>query len=96
MQLVVCGVRRASTLRWPRTESWSCKDSTDRREAKVCRAHAAPQGVCDNFINALELLANQQKDGDCPVSQWYRACKKEVGSEQWTGLRRFINHELVI
>ena len=34
-------------------------DGTDRREAKVFRAHAAPQGVGDNLINALKLLANQ-------------------------------------
>ena len=38
--------------------------STDRREAKVFRAHAAPHGVCDNLINALKVLANQQEDGD--------------------------------
>ena len=40
------------------------QDSTDRRDAKVLRAHAAPQRMCDNLINALKLLANQQKDGD--------------------------------
>ena len=33
-------------------------------EAKVFKAHAAPLGLCDNLINALKLLANQQKDGD--------------------------------
>ena len=42
-------------------------NSTDHREAKVFRAHAAPQGICDNLINALRLLTNQQKDGDSPV-----------------------------
>ena len=31
-------------------------------------SHAAPHGVCDNLINALQLLANQQKDGDSPVN----------------------------
>ena len=30
------------------------------------KAHAAPQGPCDNLINVLKLLANQQKDGDSP------------------------------
>ena len=44
------------------------RDSTDRREAKVIRTHAAPNGVCDNLINALKLMANQQKDGDCSVN----------------------------
>ena len=27
------------------------QDRTDRREAKVFRAHAPPQGVCDNMID---------------------------------------------
>ena len=32
-------------------------------EAKVFKAHASPLGLCDNLINALQLLATQQKDG---------------------------------
>ena len=32
-------------------------------QAKVFRAHAVPQGLCGNLINALKLLANQQEDG---------------------------------
>ena len=39
------------------------------RQAKVFKAHAAPQGVRENVINALKLLASQQKDGDSPI-QW--------------------------
>ena len=34
---------------------------------KVLKAHAAPQGLCVNLINALKLLANQQKDGGGPI-----------------------------
>ena len=34
---------------------------------KVFKAHAVPLGLCDNLINALKVLANQQKDGDCPI-----------------------------
>ena len=34
-------------------------------QAKVFKAaHAVPQGLCGNLINALKLLANQQEDGD--------------------------------
>ena len=33
-------------------------------QAKVYKAHAVPQGLCANLINALKLLANQQEDGD--------------------------------
>ena len=30
----------------------------------VFEAHAVPQGLCANLINALKLLANQQEDGE--------------------------------
>ena len=33
-------------------------------QAKVFKAHAVPQGLCGNLINALKLLANQQEDGE--------------------------------
>ena len=33
-------------------------------QAKVFKAHAVPQGLRANLINALKLLANQQEDGD--------------------------------
>ena len=42
------------------------QDSTDRRDAKVFRAHAAPQGVCDILVKAPKLLVNQQKDVESP------------------------------
>ena len=32
-------------------------------QAKVFRAHAVPQGLCGNLINALKLLGKQQEDG---------------------------------
>ena len=36
-------------------------------QAKVFKAHAVPQGLRENLLNALKLLANQQKDGDSPI-----------------------------
>ena len=33
-------------------------------QAKVFKARAVLQGLCANLINALQLLANQQEDGD--------------------------------
>ena len=33
-------------------------------QAQVFKAHAVPQFLCGNLIHALELLANQQEDGD--------------------------------
>ena len=40
---------------------------TNANDAKVFKAHAAPQGLCENLFNALKLLANQQTDGDCTI-----------------------------
>ena len=34
---------------------------THEGEAKVFRARAVPEGLCENLINALKLQANQQK-----------------------------------
>ena len=57
----------ASMIGGLRTGYWSCKDSTDHRGATVFQAHAAPQETCENLINALKILTNQQKDGDSQV-----------------------------
>ena len=48
-------------------------------EAKAFNAHAALLGLCDNLINALKLLANQQKDGDSPMS---KHCKMPARKKQ--------------
>ena len=37
-----------------------CADSFEH--AKVFKAHAVPQSLCANLINAQKLLANQQED----------------------------------
>ena len=36
-------------------------------QAKVFKAQTAPQGLCENLIHALKLLAIHQKDGDNPI-----------------------------
>ena len=41
--------------------------SESASQAKVFRAHAVPQGLCENLIDALKLLANQQEDGGRPT-----------------------------
>ena len=68
-------------MRRPQLEGPEEQDSTDRREAKVFRAHASPQGVCDNLINALMLLANQQKDGDSPVKMVVQGLSTEKSAQ---------------
>ena len=39
-------------------------------EAKVVRTHADPKGPCDSLINALKLVANQQKHDDSPIQSF--------------------------
>ena len=67
------------------------QDSTDRGEAKVFRARAAPQGVCNNLISALKLLANQQKDGDSPVEMVGTGLSREE-SAQDDGWAQKVHH----
>ena len=43
------------------------QDSMNPSEAKVFRAHAPPNGVCENRVCALKFLAHQQLGGDSPV-----------------------------
>ena len=40
---------------------------TKKDEETVFRALAVPQGLRENLIYALRLLANQQEDGDSPI-----------------------------
>ena len=60
-------------------------------EAKVFKAHATPSGLCDNLINALKLLANQQKDGDSPIQSIVTGLHAKRRRGIMDGLRRFIN-----
>ena len=63
MKLVVSGVRRPAQLeRFER--SLGLQDSADPSEAKVFRAHAPPQGPCDNLMCALKMPATLQAGGD--------------------------------
>ena len=57
-------------------------------EAKVYKAHAVPQGLCDNLINALKL-ANQPKDGGSPIQSVVTGLH-EGSRGIMDGLRRFI------
>ena len=74
------------------------QSGTDFRDAKVFRAHAAPQGMCENLIDALKLLTNQQKDGDSPVKMVVQGLQERIRLRIMSGLRKFImvdNHEEV-
>ena len=58
---------------------------------KVSRAHVAPQAVCNNLINALELFANQQTGGDSLVEMLVVGLQ-ERGSLKM--LRRFMTVDI--
>ena len=65
---------------------------TNEEEAKVFRAHAIPQGLCENLITSLKLLSNQQGDGDSPIQNIVAGLreKSEKNTERTTkGLRSF-------
>ena len=65
-------------------------------EAEVFRTHAPPHGVCDNLINALELLANQQPGGDSLAEALVGCLQERRRLKMMDELRRFImvdNHE---
>ena len=57
-------------------------------QVKVFKAHAVPQGLCENLINAPKLLADHQKDGDSPI-QSIVSCERSR-TEIVKDLRNFI------
>ena len=59
-------------------------------QAKVFKAHAVPQGLCANLINALKLLANQQEDGDGLLQSIVTNLGKGSRKGLTNGLRDFI------
>ena len=59
-------------------------------QAKVLKAHAVPQGLCENLINALKLLANQQEDGDGLLQNIVTNFGKGSREGLTEGLRKFI------
>ena len=59
-------------------------------QAKVFEAHAVPQSVCENLINAHELLANPQKDGDNPSQSIVTGLCERGRKGIMEGLRNFI------
>ena len=59
-------------------------------QAKVFKAHAVPQGLCANLVNALKLLANQQEDGDGLLQDNVKYPGKERRRGLTDGLHEFI------
>ena len=64
--------------------------SANANEAKVLKAHAAPLVLRDNLINALKLLANQQKDGGTPMQSIVTSLQERSRRGITDGPRRFI------
>ena len=57
-----------------------------------------PHGVCENLINAIKLLANQQKDGDIPIQSIVTGLCDRSRKGIMEGLRKFIkvnNHSVL-
>ena len=64
--------------------------STNANEAKVVKAHAAPLELCDNLVNALKPLANQQNDGDSPIESIVTGLHEKSRKGIMDGLTGFI------
>ena len=65
---------------------------------KLFKSHATPLGLCDNFVNLLQLLANQQKDGDSAIQSIITGLHERSRRGIMGGLRRFTeadNHSAV-
>ena len=60
-------------------------------QAKVFKAHAISQGLCEKSINALKLLANQQEGGDGLLQSIVTNLGKGSRKGLTDGLRDFIN-----
>ena len=60
---------------------------TGASQAKVLKAHAVPQGLCEN--NALNLLAHQQKDGDSPIQSVVAGVRERSREGILEGQRNF-------
>ena len=66
---------------------------TSEDGAKVFRGHVVAQGFCVNLINALKLLANQQKDGDSPIQNIIMGLKEKCRERNTNGLRSFMTSD---
>ena len=69
---------------------WYKQTGVSASQAKVFKAHAAPQGLCENLINALKLLANKQKDGDSPIQSFVIGLCERSRKRIMEGLRNFM------
>ena len=65
------------------TGHWWHKQVPSASQANVFNARAVPQGLCENLMNALKLLANQQKDGESQSRVLLHASVQETQKELW-------------
>ena len=84
-------------VRWP-VQLEELETTRDSSEAKVFRAHAPPQGACENLVCPLTLLANQQTEDDSLVPVLVEGHQEQSRLEMMDELTRFIkvdSHEAV-
>ena len=55
-----------------------------------CSKRTKPSGLCDNLVNALKLLANQQKDAGSPFQSIVTGLHERSRRGIMDGPRRFI------
>ena len=87
---MVCNLRRKSLNGERPDRLLVVQTGNSASQAKVFKAHAVPQGLCENFVTALKLLANQQKDGDSPIQSVVAGFCERSRKGIVEGLRNFI------
>ena len=86
------GARRvaASVVGGLRARFWSYKTARTPRSKSISSTRCK-QGTCDNLINSLMLLTNQQKDGDRPVENIVTGSLEKSCRRIMDGLRKLID-----
>ena len=73
-----------------------CRLAQTKMKRRFLRAHAIPQGLCENLINALKLLANQQKCGDSPIQNIFMGLKDKCRERITNGLRSLLHRTIAV
>ena len=71
------------------TGFWWCSSAQTKMKRKFSRRMRSRKD-CENLINALKLLANQQKDGDSPIQNIVKGLREKSRQPVTNGLRSFI------
>ena len=74
---------------------WWCSSAQTKKRRKFSGRTRSRKDFCgENLINALKLLANQQRDGDSPIQSIVTGLREKSRERITNGLRRFIARDI--